>query len=210
MQVIVIGCGKVGSSLARELIAYGHEVVIIENDREMMKNADDLDCMKINGIPIDTDVLKSAGIESVDALCAATPDDNMNLMSAQVAKEIFGIDKVIARIFNPNNKELFEEFGINTICSTTLSVNAMIRALAKEDDLTDDIVMGTDIVYSKIPLEAEFYGSEISDIAKKTGKHIAGFIRESRFTVSLPGMRAQKGDILVVLATHNRIRGNEK
>lgn len=210
MQIIVIGCGKVGSSLARELIAYGHEVVIIENDSEMMKNADDLDCMKINGVPIDTDVLKSAGIESVDALCAVTPEDNMNLMAAQVAREIFGVEKVIARIFNPNNKELFEEFGINTICSTTLSVNAIIRSLSDEDDLTDDIVLGTDIVYSKVPLESKFYGMEFIEIVKVTGKHIAGFIREGRFTISLPGMRASKGDILVLLSTHNRIRGNEK
>ncbi|NCU25728.1 TrkA family potassium uptake protein [Candidatus Nomurabacteria bacterium] len=192
------------------MIAYGHEVVIVENDKELMKNAADLDCMKINGVPIDKDILKSAGIEGADALCAATPEDNMNLMTAQVAKEIFGVKKVVARIFNPSNKELFEEFGINTICSTTLSVNAMIRALSKEDDLTDDIVFGTDVVYSRIPLEPEHFGTEIIEISRKMQKHIAGFIRDGRFTVSLPTMRVQKGDVLVILSTHNRIRGNEK
>ena len=210
MQVIIIGCGKVGSSLARELMAYGHEVVIIENDKSLLKNIEDLDCIKINGVPIDRDVLKSAGIESIDALCAVTPDDNMNLMAAQVAKEIFGVEKVIARIFNPVNKELFEEFGIDTVCSTTLTVNAIYRSLEEEYDLTNNIVMGTDIVYSTISPESKYFGMEISALAKILGKHIAGIIRGGKMIISLPGMRLMNGDDLVILSMHNKIRGKEK
>ena len=134
MQIIVIGCGKVGSSLARELVEAGNEVVIIENDRNLLTNADDIDCIKINGVPIDKDVLKSAGIETADAVCAVTQDDNMNIMTSQVAKEIFKVDRVIARIFNPGSRELFEEFGLETICSTSLTVDAILRTLGGEQD----------------------------------------------------------------------------
>lgn len=210
MLVIVVGCGKVGASLARELMAYGNEIVIIENDRELLSNVEDLDCLKLNGVPIDQDILKNAGIESADALCAVTPDDNMNLMAAQVAREIFGVKKVVARIFNPVSKELFEEFGIDTICSTTLSVNAIYRALEYEDDLTNDIVMGTDIVYSKIVPDSKYTGMEMSALAKILDKHIAGIIRNEKMIISLPGMRLEKGDEIVILSMHNRIRGEQK
>ena len=122
MQIIIIGCGKVGSALAGELIDQGHEVVIIESDLQAIQNADDLDCIKITGVPIDRDVLKQAGIETADVLCAVTQNDNINIMVAQIAKEIFKVPRIVARIFNPISREVFDQFQINTICQTELTV----------------------------------------------------------------------------------------
>ena len=133
MQIIVIGCGKVGSSLASSLVDLGHDVVIIENDSNLMQLADDIDCIKITGVPIDRDVLKQAGIETADAVCAVTQNDNINIMAAQVAREVFGVKKIITRVFNPASREVFDEFGLNTICSTDLTVQAFLRELAPYD-----------------------------------------------------------------------------
>ncbi len=134
MQIIVIGCGKVGASLARQLVTYGHDVVIIESDGKLIQNADDLDCIKITGVPIDRDVLRQAGIETADVICAVTQNDNINIMVAQIAQDVFNVGKIITRIFNPISREVFEEFGLNTICSTELTVEAFLRKIAGEKD----------------------------------------------------------------------------
>lgn len=199
MQIIVIGCGKVGSSLARELVGLGNDVVIIENDNRLLQNASDIDCMKINGVPIDKDVLKSAGIEQADAVCAVTPDDNMNIMTAQVAKEIFNVKKVITRIFNPQSTELFEEFGLDTVCSTTLTVNTIIRALS--DEINEEVhrIFGRNIVYSESDLENKYVGMSVEDFSGYTGKHVAGLIRDGKLVVALPGLKIVKGDHAVFM-----------
>lgn len=199
MQVIVIGCGKVGSSLARDLVNSGNDVVIIENDRKQLQNAEDIDCMKINGVPIDQDILKSAGIETADAVCAVTQDDNMNIMTSQVAKEIFKVNKVITRIFNPLGKELFEEFGLDTVCSTTLTVGAIIRSL--DDEISEEAhkVFGTDIIYSESDIEKKYYGLTVSEFCKQIDKHVAGLIRNGRMIVSLPDTKIEKEDHAVFM-----------
>lgn len=199
MQIIVIGCGKVGSSLARELVNSGNDVVIIENDKRLLQNAEDIDCMKINGVPIDKDVLKSAGIETAEAVCAVTQDDNMNIMTSQVAKEIFHVEKVITRIFNPKSKILFEEFGLDTVCSTTLTVNAMIRSLEEEAEEEGHLVFGTDVVYSEVELDKKYYGMTVSAFAEHAAKHVVGVIRNGKLIVALPGLKMEQGDHVVFI-----------
>lgn len=200
MQVIVIGCGKVGSSLARQLDANGHGVVIIESSKILLENAKDIDCLKINGVPIDKDVLKSAGIEEVDAVCAVTQDDNMNIMTSQVAKEIFKVKKVITRIFNPQGKELFEEFGLDTVCSTSLTVNAIRRSLEHEIDDQEHMIFGEDLVYTKLFPNKTHYGMEVTEYSAEQNKHISAIIRNNKMIVAMPGMRIEKNDAIVVMS----------
>ncbi len=201
MQIIVIGCGKVGSSLARELVNSGNDVVIIENDKRLLQNAEDVDCMKINGVPIDKDILKSAGIAQADAVCAVTQDDNMNIMTSQVAKEIFNVKKVITRIFNPRSKVLFEEFGLDTICSTTLTVNAILRSLEEEKVEEVHRVFCTDITYSEIDLENQYIGMTIGEFSQIANKHVAGLIRKGKMILTLPGFRIERDDHAVLMMT---------
>jgi trk system potassium uptake protein len=200
MQIIVIGCGKVGSSLARELVEAGNEVVIIENDRNLLTNADDIDCIKINGVPIDKDVLKSAGIETADAVCAVTQDDNMNIMTSQVAKEIFKVERVIARIFNPGSRELFEEFGLETICSTSLTVDAILRTLGGEHDEEYHLMGGTDMVFTTVETGASNVGMTVEEFSEISGKHILGLVRKTRRLLAMPGMKIEKGDKVILAA----------
>lgn len=200
MQIVVIGCGKVGSSLARELVEAGNEVVIIESDRNLLTNADDIDCMKINGVPIDKDVLKSAGIETADAVCAVTQDDNLNIMCSQVAREIFKVERVIARIFNPGSRELFEEFGLDTICSTSLTVDAIIRTLSDEEDEEFHMMCGNDMVMTTVETGSVHVGMTVEEYSEVNGKHVLGIIRKTRRMLAMPGMKIEKSDRIILAA----------
>lgn len=123
MYIIIAGCRKVGSNLAIVLSQANHDVVVIDSDPE---NFDLLGTgfngLTITGMPIDEDVLRSAGIEKADALAAVSNDDNMNVMIAQVATNLFHVPRVITRVYDPEREIVFNKLGLRTICPTTLAV----------------------------------------------------------------------------------------
>ncbi|MDD2457495.1 MAG: TrkA family potassium uptake protein [Eubacteriales bacterium] len=198
MQIIIIGCGKVGSSLARQLVALEHDVVIIESDSKLMLQADDIDCIKITGVPIDRDVLRQAGIETADVVCCVTQNDNINIMTSQIAQDVFHVPKIITRIFNPVNKDVFEEFGLNTICSTELTVDAFLREIEGEQNTQVHQLYGTPVVYTTVTTDRDILGDNICDLSTDTGKLVFGLIRNGRLMLAIPGLKVQEGDQLVL------------
>lgn len=198
MQIIIIGCGKVGSSLARQLVSLEHDVVIIESDSKLMLQADDIDCIKITGVPIDRDVLRQAGIETADVVCCVTQIDNINIMTSQIAQDVFRVPKIITRIFNPVNKDVFDQFGLNTICSTELTVDAFLREIEGEQNTQVHQLYGTPVVYSTVVTDREIYGDNVCDLSTDTGKMVFGLIRNGRMMLAIPGLKVQEGDQLVL------------
>ena len=121
MRVVIMGCGRVGSQLATQLHREGHAVSIIDmSSKSFRRLPDDFGGMTIIGTGIDEDVLRSAGIEGADAFVAVTEGDNRNIMAAQVAREIFGVPEVVARIYDPGREAIYRDLGLDTICPTTV------------------------------------------------------------------------------------------
>ena len=121
MKIVILGSGRVGARLALLMDAEGHQVSVIDADPvSLSRLPEDFGGQSIVGTGIDVDVLKSAGIESADAFAAVTNFDNTNIMACEVAKEIFGVKKVLARIYDPGRESLYHELGLETICPTTL------------------------------------------------------------------------------------------
>ena len=131
MNVLVVGCGKVGSRLANTLGEEGIDVSIIaRTSAEADKMLDpDFKGSLLCGVPIDQDNLKKAGIESCDVVCAVTDDDNTNIMVSQLAKEVYGVKKVVSRILDPERGDIFAHFGLETVCPTKLTVEAICSAI---------------------------------------------------------------------------------
>ena len=116
---MILGCGRTGAYLARMLVAEGHQVMVIDRNAEAFRRlAPDFAGNLIVGTGIDEDVLRQAGIEEADAFVAVTNSDNTNVMAAQVAKEIFGVPKVVCRIYDPLREEIYHGLGLETICPT--------------------------------------------------------------------------------------------
>ena len=121
MKIVILGCGRVGARLASLMEAEGHSVSIIDADPDALnKLPEDFSGQTTLGTGIDADVLKAAGIEEADAFAAVTNFDNTNIMASQVAKEIFGVPNVLARIYDPGRESLYHELGLETVCPTTL------------------------------------------------------------------------------------------
>lgn len=131
-NIIVIGCGRVGSQLAEGLSLQGHNVSCIDkNSAAFEALGSDFNGVKIQGLGFDVDTLERAGSEDCDVVVACTQSDEVNLMACEVAKRLCGVDRVIARLYNPTRLEVYEELGIEYICGTTLIAKAILKKVEK-------------------------------------------------------------------------------
>ncbi len=138
MYIIIAGCRKVGSNLARTLAEEGHDVVVVDSDeKDFELLGSGFNGMTLAGMPIDEDVLRSAGIEKADALAAVTDDDNMNVMISQVARGIFHVPNVVTRIYDPEREKVFRSMGLRTLCPTMLAVERIGAMLTSGSDAAD-------------------------------------------------------------------------
>ncbi|MHB8718014.1 MAG: potassium channel family protein [Candidatus Dormibacteria bacterium] len=121
MKVVIVGCGRVGSTLARDLDAAGHEVTVVdERVAAFSRLGEDFGGRMVVGTGIDESVLRRAGIEEADCFASVTNGDNRNIMAAQVAKVVFNVPRVITRIYDPIREQTYRGFGLETICSTSI------------------------------------------------------------------------------------------
>ncbi|HAW49425.1 TPA: potassium transporter TrkA [bacterium] len=174
MYVIIIGCGRVGSEVALLLSREGHNVVVIDkNPSSFSKLGTEFNGVSIVGSGYDLEDLKEAGIEKADAVCCVSDKDNVNIISAQVAKKIFGIKKVIARIYDPKREATYDELGLDVIGGTTLIARLIKEKIthpyfvhhlySKEDIRLIEIVVDDEL--SKISIEKIEKSKKIKIIA---------------------------------------------
>lgn len=199
MNIIIIGCGKVGSKFAQLLSNDGHDVVIVDSDKDAFKAlSPDFNGITFTGVPIDQDVLKQAGIENADAFAAVSPDDNVNIMACQVAKEIFKVPRVIARIYNPEREHVFHHFGLDTICPTNLTVDVLRSKILGESDVSHQIIAGQAFTFKREPVKREYEGKKLSIVKLKNESQIFGVIQNGKFSFANPDIRLNRGDKLII------------
>jgi trk system potassium uptake protein TrkA len=126
VRVVVLGCGRVGSTLAAILTREGHHVSIIDRDQSSFDKATqrlgpNFAQETVRGIGIDEATLRQAGIEEADAFVSLTSGDNTNIVAAQIAQQRFHVPKVLARVYDPIRAEAYREAGVETICTTTIT-----------------------------------------------------------------------------------------
>lgn len=130
MNVIIVGCGRVGALLAQNLSEHGHDVTVIDQEAEAFDRLPTgFQGRTILGSGTDMDVQRRAGIEQADALVACTPGDNRNIAATQVAREVFHVRTVVARINDPLRGEVFRDLGLQTVCPTLLGAELVRKAL---------------------------------------------------------------------------------
>lgn len=121
MKIIILGCGRVGIYLAQTLDQAGHQVTVIDRNRDSFSRLGaDYGGQMVLGTGIDEDVLRKAGIEKADAFIAVSNGDNTNAMAAQIAQHVFKVPHVVARLYDPIREETYHLLGLNTVCSTVM------------------------------------------------------------------------------------------
>ncbi len=130
MKVVIMGCGRVGARLATQLDGAGHEVSIIDRNQESFARLGaNYGGAMVLGTGIDEDVLRRAGIEQADSFIAVTNGDNTNAMAAQIAKLIFKVPHVVARLYDPIREETYKTLGLETVSPTLIGVQRIMEML---------------------------------------------------------------------------------
>jgi trk system potassium uptake protein TrkA len=128
--VVIVGCGRLGSILANRLSSLGSSVVVVDRDEAAFDNlSTEFSGFHVTGDAAELSVLRQARTEKADCVLALTRHDSVNLMVAQVSRSVFGVLRVIARVVDPSREPVYLQFGIETICPTGLSADALMHLL---------------------------------------------------------------------------------
>jgi trk system potassium uptake protein TrkA len=139
--VLIVGCGRVGSAVAKTMLQQGHEVSVVDENpeaRELLQKGEtqsweDLGGQFTIGTALETEALLSAGIERADVFIASTDGDNTNLVIAQIAKRSYNVDKVVVRVLDPGRANWYAQQGLETICPTQTAIEMLERAVLGAD-----------------------------------------------------------------------------
>jgi len=164
MYVIIVGCGRVGAELAKLLSGEGHDLVVIDkNPAAFNRLGGAFNGLTMIGNGFDPDLLKEAGIEKADVFCSLTNGDNTNLVSAQVAKKIFSVPKVIARVYDPERAQIYQSLGLDVISGTILFA-AMLRDKIIESRFSSYLIEAKDAGIIQIEVKDNLINKRIKDI----------------------------------------------
>jgi len=164
MHVIIVGCGRVGAELAKLLVGEGHNVVIVDrNPSSFERLGGTFNGLTVVGNGFDLSLLKEAGIEKADAFCSLTNGDNTNLVSAQVAKRIFNVPKVIARVYDPQRARIYSALGMDIISGTILFA-AMVRDKIIESRFSSYLIETKELGVIEIEVKNDLVGKSVQQI----------------------------------------------
>ena len=201
MHIVIMGCGRVGSTIAHILEDQDHSVAVIDQDPDAFRKLTaSFKGSKITGIGFDRDVLIEAGIEHADAFAAVSSGDNSNVISARVVRESFGIERVVARIYDPRRAEVYQRLGIPTVATVRWTADQMLRKLLPEGaeplwrDPTGAIVLA-EVAYSD-----HWLGEKVTALEESARARIAFIARLGEAMIPSPSTVLQEGDVLHVVA----------
>jgi trk system potassium uptake protein TrkA len=201
VHIVIMGCGRVGSSIAHTLEDQGHSVAIIDQDPEAFRKLHSgFKGAKVTGIGFDRDVLSEAGIERADAFAAVSSGDNSNVIAARVARESFGVRRVVARIYDPRRAEVYQRLGIPTVATVAWTADQMLRRLLPEgaESLWRDPT-GV-IVLAEVAYADGWLGEKVWDMESAARTRIAYISRVGEALIPSPNLVLQEGDVVHVIA----------
>lgn len=203
MKIIVIGCGRMGSGLARTLVLRGHAVTVIDKEAAAFALLGPaFKGERIVGIGFDQDTLQQAGVDRADGLAAVTNSDEANIVAARVAREIFRVPKVMARVVDPQKAEIYRRLGLQTISTTTWGIGRMANLLSyAEFDVLFDLDSQVQLVMAEVP--PTLAGHAVSQLAVPGEVQVVAIGRDGHTLLPTAGTHLQAGDLayLAVVAS---------
>jgi trk system potassium uptake protein TrkA len=206
MRYLIVGCGRVGSALAKLLDADGHEVIVVdENPAAFKRLGTKFKGHEVVGTGIDYDVLKRAGAATADGFVAVTNGDNRNIMAALIAQRMFKIKRIVARIYDPPRGQMYRELGVQTVCPTTVGAKLIRDVLIKAPWETQTFDLGklSSVSATVGPSDA---GKRIRDL-EQAGKIRISAVRRGEREVLVPydDLPLQEGDEISAIVAPDAI-----
>jgi len=203
---VIMGCGRVGATLAHTLEDAGHSVAIIDqDDRAFRRLRSGFTGRKVTGVGFDRDTLKQAGCEEAYAFAAVSSGDNSNILATRVARETFHVSHVVARIYDPGRAEIYQRLGIPTVAAVRWSADQVLRRILPEQHLAGDYREPSGrLVLSEVDLNEGWIGHPLTAIEAASGIRIAFLTRFGEGVLPQSGTAYQEGDTVHAMLNLDR------
>ncbi|MCO1657739.1 potassium channel family protein [Pseudonocardia humida] len=206
MYVVIMGCGRVGSSLSAGLERLGHEVSVIDRDPQAFRRLGaDFRGRQIVGQGFHREVLTAAGVERADAFAAVSSGDNSNIISARVARETFGIDRVVARIYDAKRAAVYERLGIPTVATVPWSTDRLMRMLLPDGVASAWREPTGTVAILPLPVHEDWVGRPIRELEQATGCRVAFIVRFGTGVLPKSDTAVQAEDTVYVAAVSGTV-----
>ena len=192
-----MGCGRVGSTLARTLGRTGHDVAVIDSDPAAFRRlGTSFEGRTVTGIGFDRDTLIAAGIRDAYAFAAVSSGDNSNILAARVARETFGVEHVAARIYDPQRAMVYQRLGIPTVATVRWTADQMMQRLLPQGAMPELTDPSGKVVIAEVPLAEPWIGQPLTLLEEQTGARVAYVTRLGEGMLPRTDMVVQEGDLV--------------
>lgn len=197
MHVVIMGCGRVGSSLAHNLEDAGHDVAVIDQNKDAFRRlGPHFSGRRVLGIGFDRETLTEAGIESADAFAAVSSGDNSNILAARVARETFGVHNVVARIYDPGRAEVYQRLGIPTVATVRWTADQILRRLTPHGTEPAWRDPSGSIRIAESTYDSSWVGERVGRLERESGARVAFLTRLGEGLVPTSDTVVQDGDLV--------------
>jgi len=197
-----MGCGRVGSGLALELEAAGHTVAVIDQDRESFRRlGPDFIGRTVTGVGFDRDTLLEAGITEANAFAAVSNGDNSNILAARVARETYGVENVVARIYDAGRAEIYQRLGIPTVATVLWTTDQIMRRLVPAGSRSEWRDASGLVQLCEVHVDSSWYGRPASLVEQLTPARLAFITRLGEGLIPDENTVLQEGDLVHVMVT---------
>ncbi len=208
MHVVVVGCGRVGSSLALDLTGAGHTVAVIDRNGDAFRRLGaDFSGTTVQGIGFDRDRLEEAGIQRAEAVAAVTNGDNSNIVIARVTRETYGVERVVARIYDPKRAAIYQRLGIATVASVAWSAERILRRILPGESAVEWIDPSARVSLIERTIPAAWAGQPVSALEEAGTVRVATVSRLGVGQVPRPELVLQEGDVAYVAVAETALAG---
>jgi trk system potassium uptake protein len=204
MMILIVGCGRVGAGLAKALLERGHSVTVVDKDAlAFEKLGEKFKGQTVPGVGFDRDVLLKAGIQQADGLAAVTASDEANVVVARIARDIFHVPKVVARLFDVRQAEIYRRLGLQTITPTSWGINRIADLLLYSPLETVSSIGSGEVEIMEAELPRLLVGKTVRELTVPSEIHVVSVTRENKTFLPTLGTIFREGDLLhlAVLAT---------
>lgn len=197
MHVVILGCGRVGSLLAQRLDESGHSVAVVDQDAKAFRRLPpEFTGSTVTGVGFDRETLESAGIARAHAFAAVSSGDNSNILAARVARETYGVQRVVARIYDPMRAEIYQRLGIPTVATVAWTAGQIMRQmlpLGAEEEYRD---ASGEVALAEVHLGSAWIGRTIGELEGDSGARVAYLTRLGSPVIPRETTVLQEGDLV--------------
>jgi trk system potassium uptake protein TrkA len=199
VHVVVVGCGRVGSSLAISLTNSGHTVAVVDRRPDAFSRlGPSFSGTTVTGIGFDRGVLGAAGIERAGALAAVTNGDNSNILIARVARETFGIERVVARIYDPRRAAIYQRLGIPTVATVAWATERVLRRVLPDEPAVEWVDPSAKVMLAERVVPPVWAGRPLDELERPGVLRVMALSRLGTSQIPRPGLVVQEGDVVYV------------